>query len=678
MKTIWGGGRSLHVNAVAATFLCCAGCAPVVPTAFDTKFPDNRPAHTAAVSAMLAARPTASPARSNLGASLIVAVTQGRPQRVLAFDVRQDRVLWRVRQRARGTPVILADLVLVPGSDWIVARELLSGRERWRVPSLGQSPVGAQADGDRVFIVSRKDTAGRRLGILRCLSARTGATLWRHDVPGALGRPAASSGLVFVPWNQQSLVVLEAATGKERARIRSTDDTISWVEATPAGVFYGTKVAYLWSDRSHGGTRDRSTYRSFDFGPLPARPRLRNGGSDAWDDAGPRAEHIALRFRFASQPEQPVGLAGGRAYFVFYRYVFALGDSGQLEWAAVLEHDAISSQATAAGLAVMDKQGGFLLLDHASGRILWRASAAVALVAATMDVAQGLPLRETPRAGGSGTGQPCETEPSLRAALTAIAFDRDNRLVLARAYAVEQLALLQIPEVTQDLLELFAQPTTPRFLREQIVETLGERSVGQHYLVEALRSHFDFLRGSRSPPLALIAPVLARRSVRNAVPALVRHLLDHETKLEDLEPLATAVVALGSPVVVPALAQFVRLYHADSSFQSTPQALIIAISGLLKHGGVEGRALVEALSRRRDALPAIVIAARERLAQPGTSELARESKRRDEPTRVAALSQAQIRAQFAPHVDAVRRCLRPEIARGPMLTEVRIAFVIDP
>jgi hypothetical protein len=66
-----------------------------------------------------------------------------------------------------------------------------------------------------------------------------------------------------------------------------------------------------------------------------------------------------------------------------------------------------------------------------------------------------------------------------------------------------------------------------------------------------------------APPVGFIARALANAHERRAVALLTAHLNDPDTAATELPPLVNALEEFGDTAALPALLDFVRLYHAD-------------------------------------------------------------------------------------------------------------------
>jgi hypothetical protein len=517
----------------------------------------------------------------------------------------------------------------------------------------------------------------RRASRIRAVSPATGAVLWSYEIQGVLGRPAMAGGLVFVPWDRQNIAVLDARDGVEQTRLRTTDDIIDWVEARPEGVFYGSRGIYRLDPRSASGTKRDSIYRAPLLQEAPGEPLLHADAFVPMPGTRTARGRIRLVARYAPDPSS-VAFADDLVYYVYFRYVFAFSTDGTLRWARTLAEDVVAAQATGAGLFTVGEHGSFHLLDRATGADVRTGSLGVEVAAATPDVL-----------GLSAEGAAPETR-DLKQSLTEIVLDPDNRLVPARGFAVQLMARDPDGEVTRELLDLYAQRSMPGALREAIGTALRARRTGTEHLVAALARRYDYLEGTKAPPLEVIAPALVEAEVRGAARDLVAHLLDHETPAAVLPTVVSAALALGDDAVLPVLRTFLVTYRADGSLRADPQALVLAAEGIFKRGGPEGRELLARLAadaRTHEALATAIrelfeaeqrdAEARARAEAEAAQRAAAEAARQAEAQIPARLSQQQINEAFAPHTEALRACVQEELARNPRLGQVRILFMLS-
>lgn len=679
-------GSSLAL--VAAFALSACGAAGAGTAAFSPQFADNQVATFGVVMNRLPPPREPSGPANAARVPLAVVATHEPPRQLVALDVRSTSPLWSVEVDAQTRPEILGDLVLTSDRHRVIALDLSTGRVRWQYPMPDLAYVGADRDGDTVYLAFTVGALGgaRREGHIVAVDARSGSERWRHQIRGVLGQPAAAGDLVVVPYERQSLSFLEEATGRELARLRSTDDVIAWARRDSTGIYYGHRGIYRLTHDSVHGVRSRAMHVE---PPIPSVPPLREGEAerpvDLEDDGflpkpGSRSARGRIRLYFSPrlpEPNDEVAVVGDSYYFVYYRYVFALALDGSLRWARILTQDVIGAQAIDAGLFVVGEQGEMRVLGVTNGEDAWSGGGSMQLSSVGLDVAK-FPATPT-----SAAPKP------LREALNEIVLDPDNRLVAARAYAVRLLAALPDPDVTRDLLDLYQQRSMPRALRDAIAAALRTRTTGNEHLIDALSRRYDFIEGTEGPPLEVIVPSLIETRASRAVPGLVQQMQDHETSPEALVLVVRAVAELGDASVVPALRNFLVLYRADSSFAERGDALAWAARGLFHLGGPEERQLLTALANDSRTVPPLVAAVQglfeeeRRQAEALAAREAEDARRAAEeaarqanaalPTR---LTQEQIDQAFAEHTDSLRECIAAEVQRNPLLGQVRLVFIL--
>jgi outer membrane protein assembly factor BamB len=678
---------ALGLAGYGASLAACGG-AGTGTAAFSHQFADNQAESFNEVMERLPAPQAAARPDNATGAHLAVVTTHEEPRQVIAIDLDSGQQRWSFALDAQTRPEIHGDVVLSSERHRVVAIDLATGRQRWELSLPDLAYVGADRDGDTLYLSFTVGALGgaRRDGHLVAVDAQSGSERWRHEIEGVFGQPAASGGMVLVPYERQNISVLDELTGYELARLRSTDDVIAWIRHDPTGIYYGHRGLYRLTHDSVHGTRDRAMHIE---PPIPSVPPLREGEAERpvelEDDGflpkpGTRTARGRIRLYYAprlAQGEEEIGILGETYYFVYYRYVFGMNADGTLRWARILEQDVIGAQVTENGLFTVGEQGQMRVLGRNNGEDAWSGGSAMQLSSVALDVA-----------GFSATPTAAEPRP-LREALNEIALDPDNRLVAGRAYAMRLLAALPDPEITRDLLDLYQQRSMPRALRDAIAATLRTRTSGSEHLVAALSRRYDFIEGTEGPPLELIVPSLIEMRATQAVPGLVQQLNDHETSPAALVLVARAVAELGDASVLPALRNFLVLYRADSSFAENAEALSWAAQGIFRLGGPEGRQLLSALaadSRTVAPLSASIngfyeneqrqaqeLAAREAAdAQRAADEAARQA----EAALPNRLTQDQINQVFAEHTEPLRACVAGEVQRNPLLGQVRLVFIL--
>ncbi|MFI5309288.1 MAG: PQQ-binding-like beta-propeller repeat protein, partial [Polyangiales bacterium] len=639
--------------------LLFAACAGRLAPAFDSRLADNDAAATAALLRSLPhdAQPRAQDA-------LLVATTAGAQPELLLYELDHARVRWRLPLKADARPELLGDLVVTVSDQRLLAFDAKSGHLRFESATGDCTYLGAARAGTRLFYVCEQAQVDLReppMTTLQALDVATGRKLWLRAASGGLGRPAAVGNLVLVPWQQQSLAILDAASGRELQRVRSRDDVIDWVRADESGVYFGQRTIYRLSSAGYSGTRQGARFVAVPAEELPGRPVAMESAFFAHPGSRSARGRIALYLEPEAVGEDGVRIARGRYDFVFYRYLFGFDEHGGLRYCRLLPHDAIAGQAVAAGLVLAFDTGTTALISPEDGSTLAQTEVGTELASASFD-ASGL------RASSPAT----RTAPALGRCLTEIALDNDNRLVPARAYAVAQLGKLEDPTVTADLLDIYGQSSTPPELERVVADALRTRRTGLEHLIDALAQRYDFLEQTRPAPLAVIVPPLIEAHERRAVPRLVERMFDHETPIAVLPLVVRAVSELGDDGVIEPLAAFLRLYRADSTFAAQPEALLEACRGILAHGGQRGEALLHEIAGDGRAQPALARGAAalldalhtQRAPSIARASAANELQAAPLP---AKLSQPAVDATFAEHADDLRACVLAARERNPKL-----------
>lgn len=654
----------MSVRLAWAWLALATGCASVSP-AFDPHFPDNEQAQAARLKARLA--------EASAGAeepALLVATTYGERPELLAYDLSAGKLRFKTPLRAEARPELHADLIVTTAQGRLIALDAASGTQRFDAELDGCGFLGAARVGERLFFTCRREATAKReaIGELHALDARSGSERFVREARGVIGRPLAAFGLLFVPWQRHSLAVIDPGSGAEIARLRIRDDVVDWALRDRGAVLFGQERVHALGAQS-ALESVLAGRLLIDTSKLPGRPSLSPSSFEAESGARSARGRVALY----AEPETEAGaprLAHDRFYTVFYRYVFAYDAAGALVWARTLPSDVISARAASAGLFAATERGELMLLSRADGGVATLAQLGLPLSAARF--AGGTPPEVKAQLAGA-------TE--LRRGLTEIALDADSRLVPARAYAVHQLAAMAEPTVTRDLLDIYAQSTTPPELKAEVADALRVRRSGLEHLIDALMARYDFLEQTRPAPLSVIVPALVEARETRALPLLLDRMVDPETPLPVLPVVVGAVAKLGDATAVEPLMAFLRLYRADSTFAKEPEALLAAARGVLALSGAEGPARIAEVAKGAAVSPEIAGRLAALLAPPkpaaAAPHVASAAPAPASPALPARLTQAAVNATFAEHIDDLRGCILDEFTRNAELAQVRVAFIAE-
>lgn len=666
--------KSTLIHLALLSGLILSACGGTSLSAFTTRFPDNQPVLTSRVVQRLPTSQETLKPGNYLNKPIIAASTYAKEPELLLFDLSSNAVIWRRKARVDSRPEILNDTVVATIDGQLTAFDLATGKTLWRSAVRGHDYLGAtRGRASIIYSMSGRFDDNESDSIITARDARTGDERWSYRVTGRLGRPEAAAGFVFVPWDRQKIAILDEATGNELARLRSQDDLINWVMSDATGVYFGNRSIYRLTRKGYNGTEQSAPHLTLPLSGLPAEPSLRQSAFTPQPGSRSALGRIGIRFELDNTDKDKIRIADNSLYLLFYRYVFRLRVDGTVLWCRVLDDDVISSQSIRGGLITVAETGALQLLDAKTGEVLFKRQIPAQLASVRID-AEGLTQTI------SRPKRPEGSLPSLREQLIQVANDPDNRLVLARDFAIRQLARLSIPEVTRDLLDLYGQSSVPAVLKQTIAELLKTRREGRSYLLDALVQHADFLTGTQSPSLSLIVPAVIEMQEKRAVPSLVRHLFDYATPVADLPIVISGIQKLGDASVIPSLRSFLQLYRSDSAFDGSEAVLVAIADALLHLGGPDERAFLQALADSAATLQPLATAIRLRLAPAAPKEI-----RIARTTRLNTTNKplpekrdrASINATFAIHADDLRECIMQEIARNPELAQVRIAFIVN-
>jgi outer membrane protein assembly factor BamB len=183
-----------------------------------------------------------------------------RHHEVVAVDLANGTTRWtgvtgETGPGTAGSRLVLSGTLVLAGDYDIVAFDRATGKRKWRFkPSAGYAPglyLGESA-GRRVF-------AGSPSGRLYALDSQSGRQLWNHPVvldgnttvfaPIVSGDLVVAGFVTFTGPARGGLVAVEAATGRERWRVRLPVPSVPSIGAGPAGGPLAWRDALLVSSR---------------------------------------------------------------------------------------------------------------------------------------------------------------------------------------------------------------------------------------------------------------------------------------------------------------------------------------------------------------------------------------------------------------------------------------------
>jgi hypothetical protein len=564
--------RSLSLSLPLALSLV-AGCGGGATSgAFSQRFPDDRVDHVEAVVARLQQAP---PEHDRS----IVLLAATSPDRLIAYDLASQHTLWEQPATLRTVPYVAGHYVVSQETDGVVVRAIDGGRETARIADQQMGLVGADGDRDSGAIALSTGGAVGARSVLVGLSH--GSPSFRAAVDQAIGVPAVRGDMIFQPWGNQNLSVLEE-DGTEIARVRVTRGVLGHAFVEGPHIFVGqTGLGLLSPDLDSG---EDVPWLEIANVPRPGNPPLLR---DAYTPP-PAPSSATHRVRLAVAPRasgNAVALVDDLVVLVFYRLVFGLSDLGaHAAWVQEMPHDVVGVTVREAGIFVVDDHGDVSLLSRTDGRPIWSASIGESASYAVIDPGTFAP-----------TGEPQGDALPLRDQLLSAAQSTDSRLVPAREFAVRLMRDLDDPQVTTNLVALCDDRTVPASVHASACDALASRTSGPDAIVTALGRHQAYLQGTSAPPVGPLARAALAMSERRATPLLLAQLRDPETRAEDLAALFEALSGLGDASALSPIEDFLRLYHAEPSDSGLAPGLAAGVAAYAHLAGPTSRELLQSL-----------------------------------------------------------------------------------
>lgn len=541
--------RPMRLSLLPLSLLVACGGTTTSGSAFSPSYPDNRPAAVEAVAADVSvANP---PPSIDVG----VAITADG---LIGFTPSTGAEVFRSATSTTLPVVVAGEHALVESSGSIRVLALANGSERTRVElGSGEHLVGAGAGGPNLAFTILRGTGSSAHS--RLVLVANGSVTEDVELDRPAGVPAIAANRVLVPWAYQNLSVLDL-DGDEVARIRLRGGVIGHAIADRGRVWFGATTLYRF-DRS--SANDSPTGYSLPDLRIERPPTLL---PNAYEPAAPiSSAAYKVRLAFAVDPASESGApADGNVYLVHYRFVFALdAGSGAVRWVRVLPSDVVGVRASVGGVRVAAETGELMSLRASDGRAISLGSIGARVLSVAFPQLSTFP-----------TTDPVETDlPDVRAQLFRAVETADARLVTAREYALARLADLPDDDATSDLGALCEDARLPARTRTKACDLLATRATGASHVQAQLRRRGSFLAEEPHPPVAALARAAASMNDRASVPLLVEQLADPRTDIHAIPAIANALVTLEATDSIPALAAFVRTYHADPSEEGILDAI---------------------------------------------------------------------------------------------------------
>ena len=555
------------------------GCGGTAGSTFHPEFPDNREGQMRAVETRLTAAP-ASPEAS----ALVALTADSGGSALIAYDLEARSQLWSSPVVTRDMPWIAGDTVITLEGTDIVGRALRTGAVLFSFPHRSLGLVGAAGQGSlSVICLSTGGGVGARS---RVIAMRGGSMLWSTELEQAVGRPAVAAGMAFIPWATQNLTVIDIDAGRELARFRTAEQVVGHALHSEGSVFLGQERLALLSAAMADETTHGDAFVGVIPSDLPGRPTFL---FDAYQPP-PVVTSAVHRIRADWSPESRDGRAASRndlVYISFYKVVLALrAESNELQWSAELASDIVGAAATPSGLITADTNGTLQFLSSTNGNASWSHSLGHSLRYAAIR-----PGRFTEATADNSAA------PAVVDQLVSVIQNRDNRLVPARVLAVQLLSRLDGADTTGHIIDVCDDERLPESVRDAACMALASRESGEASVMAALNRRASFLQSVGTPPVGALAQAAARMQLRAAVPLLVAHLANPETREADLAPLLVALRELADPAATESVRDFILLYHADQGGEHLGLALGEAARTLVALEGPVASEVLEFVKR---------------------------------------------------------------------------------
>lgn len=515
------------------------------------------------------------------GADVAVGVTSGK----LIGVPLDGGAKWTVSHSLDARPVLAGGLVVASGGGALFAVDAKTGQKVWSIEGEG-TLRGAGDDGALTAI-----SVGLERGSALVVVDREGKIVRRIATDKSLGTPAIVAGLVFVPWGNQYVSAIDAKSGDEVGRVLVREkSTHAWTYG--GHVYFGEVGAFRLDEKTRFASVNRASHVAIPPRELP--------GSPVWfsspEEKTPLISGARDRIRLYAQPADSsgnLGLAGGRYYATYFRLAMGFDAArGQLAWVKALGNDVVGGAAGDGAFATCAADGKVTVFDGRSGGV-------------ARELAMGEPLQSCVVQIDGLRAERAAAAPVAQQLADAL-LQKDADLATAQRLLLRELAALEDEIATKVLIDLVVDPKTPVPVAADARIALAARRNGARIMIDALASHYDYLKDVLvAPPSGPIAQALREIKDPAAAAPLAAHLVDPATPDADLRQVAASLAVVGKDSELPAMRQFFAMYQGTAEGEDAESAVVSVAQGLLRIGGKDGRALVERAEARPTTTPGI-------------------------------------------------------------------------
>ena len=567
-------GATLSAAIILGLGLATASCASDVshPGTFSTNWLDDQGKSIGEVQARLKNAP------AGAKADLVVAVAGAKNDKLIGVPL-SGGANWTFQHALDARPIIAGGVVVASGNGEIFALEASSGKRLWARPSGGVALLGAGDDGTITAV-----TLSRGTGSTILVVGRDGSVKRQIETDKAVGDPAVVAGVILVPWSNQYVSAIDAATGDELGRV-TLRDKVSRADQIGGAVYFG-EVSYVrFDDKIKMASQGGANRVGIPARELPGTPRLFVPGTEKQPAVANARDRDRL-FARPSAPEGPLGIDSGRFYATYFRLVLGFEASrGQLAWVHTHASDVIGGDAVQGGVLLCDEDGKIVVLDAKTGQVSFNGSFGepIKSCVAHADTYKALP--------GPGGAAP------LAQQISEAILNREASLATAQRLLLRELGTLEDESATKTLVDIASDPRAAPVLVTDARAAIATRRNGAAYMVTALGRHYDFLRDVlASPPVGPIADALAAMNERQGAggaPLLASHLLDPADNDDDIRRAAAALATLATKDELPTLRHFFAMYRGTAESEEVGLAVASVGQAILRLDPKDGRVLVE-------------------------------------------------------------------------------------
>ena len=501
-------------------------------------------------------------------------------------------------------PAIAGQVVVGSGGGEIFCLDARTGNKLWARPTGGLPLIGAGDDGQYTMVTLGR-SAGARGSTLLAVE-RDGDVKRQIETDKEVGVPAVVGGLAFIPWGRQYVSVFDIVAADEPARILFRDQVSrAWTQG--GNIYFGENSVYRFDERIKDAAIERASHVMLPARELPGTPLLQPPIEERPKVVATAHDRVRMYVRpstnvqttsatasagapaagapAAGAPEQGwLVVANSRYYATYFRIIMGFDSSrGGLSWVYTHPAEVIAGAAGEDGFLVCDEQGKVTFLSARQGDPLGERDLGEPVKSCVVQV-DGLAVR------GGRPLHPLSLADELAEALRV----PNPELATGKRLLVREIASLDDEVATKALVDVIADPAMSPFVSADVRTALAARRTGARYMLSALERHYDYLKNVLvPPPVGPIAQSFAAMNDPSAAPLLSSHLLDPVTPEQDVQEAAVALTTLAGPAEVPALKQFFTLNYASATTAPLKSAVVSVGQILLKHGGKDGRAVVD-------------------------------------------------------------------------------------